>query len=1003
MSPPATSKRRPRGQMSKQKPRPQPLVLDPSASRNLPGHLGACNSEHRRVTLQDGQPKSLFQVAAQGIREHHATAAYPTSRSYLHTTPAAKDTAADAVSAAVFARSTGVVQAGFLQKLGKNIPEFKRRFFVLKPETNLYYYLSPNETEPRGKINLEGSSIEQLEETQDGRLRFAVTLKTEHDGDDANNGHVDETKDDHFQQKQVVLEARSSEIGEEWIRHMTGERVSYLKDQNDNLTSTVTKQANQIADLERQIEHFRLIEADRDGALEDAKNWKNKFGRLDEALRLLTQQIRKSLSTSFTKEEETNDAAEEGTEDASSIGDDEQANSAQDGEPTTEKTPSPSSKDEKALDAAGTAPPKNNLAPSLLDDFVNEDMDVEEIMDVPGTYFSGLSNVCKQQKESWRLAAIEASSAVEDVLQANEKAEAIQKRMHKAEKKIVKLWEENCDVRKTLKQKKREKRVLVKEVKQLQQTVKELKQTIKDASRAPSKPVREDVPMEDSMIGSDEERLIIELEEHVASSIRLHGRLISGNDAEQSISTELASINHDAADAAANAGRSRVKHGELEASKTKLLSLFDDESDSEEESSVHPHDSEDVNSRVETQSLFGSVASSALSIADSDLRSPPRGNPLLELDEKEDSERSRSIKPSKLVTENGHATSRLVCPLADVVDVNGRSTTNDGPGDHKRNEDLRVHHLTFYSQKIGIQFQKAPPPPRKPRGLLNDALTADMVEEVDGSDKTAAELRSVASIASVASGGIDQQRINAKGSKSVPEDIVLVCGFEGFDDSGANQKPKLGARLVAFDGISVEHGKWNFDKIRKAIKSRGRPLTLSFRNDFLTTEQRETLTKAVKDVDAKRTPPVKRVLEYERPPSTTPSLTSVPSTESEDFLNPNPNNRSQVIHRSRDHANKILDISATATENSNCWNQFAHPHHSSKSSEAGSSRSVSSLMKMLVRKGSTSSDVQEGSESQLRSSKSQEESSSRRRNRMFHGGINPSGTQQHQDFQANLL
>ena len=58
------------------------------------------------------------------------------------------------------------------------------------------------------------------------------------------------------------------------------------------------------------------------------------------------------------------------------------------------------------------------------------------------------------------------------------------------------------------------------------------------------------------------------------------------------------------------------------------------------------------------------------------------------------------------------------------------------------------------------------------------------------------------------------------------------------------------ARLVAFDGIPVEVGKWTFESIRKSIQARGRPLTLSFRNDFLTPKQRAILTKAVEDVNA---------------------------------------------------------------------------------------------------------------------------------------------------------
>jgi hypothetical protein len=57
------------------------------------------------------------------------------------------------------------------------------------------------------------------------------------------------------------------------------------------------------------------------------------------------------------------------------------------------------------------------------------------------------------------------------------------------------------------------------------------------------------------------------------------------------------------------------------------------------------------------------------------------------------------------------------------------------------------------------------------------------------------------------------------------------------------------ARLVAFDGIPVEVGKWTFESIRKSILARGRPMTLSFRNDFLTPKQRTILTKAVEAVN----------------------------------------------------------------------------------------------------------------------------------------------------------
>jgi hypothetical protein len=58
------------------------------------------------------------------------------------------------------------------------------------------------------------------------------------------------------------------------------------------------------------------------------------------------------------------------------------------------------------------------------------------------------------------------------------------------------------------------------------------------------------------------------------------------------------------------------------------------------------------------------------------------------------------------------------------------------------------------------------------------------------------------------------------------------------------------ARVVAFDGIPVEVGHWTFESIKKSIQARGRPLTLSFRNDVLTPNQRKILMKAIDDLNS---------------------------------------------------------------------------------------------------------------------------------------------------------
>lgn len=1065
---------------SSRKSRPEPLVLDPSdrtSARSLSTEFTTySSSDHRRHVYPYSSSNSssvsskkksshndiignssntlpavqkLFQVATMGLREHHATAAqYSTTdsmmsntsvdgRGYLHATPVAIDPHGMTYSsAASFARSKSVVQAGFLQKLGKNIPEFKRRFFVLKPETNLYYYLSPNETEPRGKIDLEGSSVEQVEQTPDGRFRFIIVWNNDEDDTDTGNNDNSKGGDNQTHQyqqqqqnlrRQIVLEARSKDVGEEWIRCMKGERVSSLKEKVECLTSTTAEKDIKIADLEQQLQNFRMIEADRDGALEDARNWKKKFKRLDEGLRLLTQQVRKpppAFSTTGDKSHDNEDNTKDEVDKDQTVedekkeeGEEEEENDDDASSEHIVKLKRPSSNDDVYT------PTKSNLASALLDDFlIKEDMDVEEILEVPGTYFSGLSNACQQQRESLRLASVEASTAVEDVVDANERVDTIQKRMGKAEKHILKLWEENCTIRKTLKQKKREKRVLVREVKQLQLTVKDLKETCQSLKVFPpySKESIEDGQMEDTMIGSDEERLIIELEEHVASSIRLHERLIGGNDFD-------IGIEKDGTISIEESQQSGSDTIQIETNKLKILSLLDDESESESSSKEEETNYQDP--RTETGSIIRDVKKEdyigiggklvSLSHIDGIECSPNRFNPLLKLDESDDDEHHQShnnreekkrilYSTSKHITENGQATSRLVCPLADVVETNGYSAAHQNL---ELNEDLRVYHLTFYSTKIGLQFQKASPAPIKPRGLLTNAFTDDLVEEENSSNKTAAELRSVASISSLAAGGIDSQGKETC-PLALPEDIVLVCGFDGFDNSGVNRRPKLGARLVAFDGVSVEVGKWTFDSIRKSIKSRGRPLTLSFRNDFLTTEQRTILIKAIKDVEAKR-PPVRPVIQYERPQSTTPSLNSGLSHESDHFLN-----NTYGVHLPSDPNTDLLDTSTVATEESNCWirrcpsstsnsissiykeNRTVRPSSSSVSthksanfysfSEAGSvSSSFAPMMTNLLKRVS--------------SSDQEEKFHKYEKERRFGSGINPSGTPQHQDFQSNLL
>jgi len=184
--------------------------------------------------------------------------------------------------------------------------------------------------------------------------------------------------------------------------------------------------------------------------------------------------------------------------------------------------------------------------------------------------------------------------------------------------------------------------------------------------------------------------------------------------------------------------------------------------------------------------------------------------------------------------------------------------------------------------------------------------------------KTAAELSRIAAISMWAKSNNHSDgncgQLDEVCQVATPVDAVLVCGFVGFDDTGTNIRPNLGARLVAFDGVSVEVGKWTFDSIRKAIQARDRPLTLSFRNDYLTTEQRAILTKAIKDVGGV-------VPAYFRPSSILvgtelhqqhhrqslddPSIHSALSHESDLFVNDGSNSRDRRIQRPPQHSSRV--------------------------------------------------------------------------------------------------
>lgn len=463
----------------------------------------------------------------------------------------------------------------------------------------------------------------------------------------------------------------------------------------------------------------------------------------------------------------------------------------------------------------------------------DDDGEIHLAMDtasVPGCHFSALHNSVAQLQQNLVLATEESASAIQDIGAANEKAIAAEHRLEQAEKHLCKIWEENCALRKLLKQTRREKRVLVKEVKSLHE---------------------QQVEPED-LNEEEEDKLIEDIEQHIQTSILLHEDLLtnSGIKRKQPVRT----VEDDSFDLDISKGGEDVQRELTDP----IVGKENPEANSSPESNLPVASLFDVDESDE-DSESGEEASLA-----------ERPNPVLQLGGSADMPLAVSSTHSS-VASTSYPTSRLSCPLADVVSSKEPTPETD--------VDNQVYHLTFYSRKIGLQFQKAPPPPAKAKGLLTEALTSDLTHVPSAGEKTAAELRRIANISTSAK----KSKYQTTCDVAVPLDAVLVCGFLGFDDSAGNIRPKLGARLVAFDGVSIEVGRWTFDAVRKSIQARDRPLTLSFRNDHLTLVQREILTKAVKDVE-RRAPPPHRTVEYRSSsePSSVHSVMTQRSSEPDD-------------------------------------------------------------------------------------------------------------------------
>ena len=761
-----------------------------------------------------------------------------------------------------FAKSAPL--SGYLKKLGRNIPKFKRRFFVLKPSTHLYYFMSPNDVEPRGCIDLDmiwddnekegrkGCEVREINTLPDGTFRFELLFDEEVIDNDDENASTDTSsrasssstkKSRNFQRQSIVLEARTEEIGREWMAKLQSERLSYAR----NEVITLSTNLEEMKSISNRWEtsaceaEMRADDAERQRniSISEAKVWETKYNNLNEAIRLLVK---------------TNMQQEEGGTSSSEF-----------------------------------------LIESLAG------------LDVNDSNFDDMSGAFQKLKEDYSLVSKREEGANQRISELEQRVKEAELQAKSTHGELSKVWEDNRAMQDELKKTKREKRILVKEVKSLHATAEEnaSKQSI----------VQHDVRSTSSSRGGEasdtasltkppkrrmndeEKRLVIELEEHVMSGLRLSEQFLTLNGIDPSEvgddhdSCAQASSTQASLQASCKSPERRYHHspqrgGILDLSphtriraanntsaqhdNKPLASLLDDNEDddesevalsTEETESTDPlkpnnkkvdtdeHDNAELSYAAEESTQGSSILNDVFQYEEApsgehinqnldDRFREQRESTTSKLSPVEASTVASSYSESSRsrVTDNGNATTKLECPLRDIGETPHPNRSNSRIGD-----DGKVYHITFYSKKIGLQFQKVPNQSKGP-GLLTDAMTADHGVETN---QTASELRRIASISQNTKKKNEQQNLECL--PIIPVDAVLVCGFVGFDDSN-NVRPRTGSRLVAFDGIPITVGNWTFESVRKSIQARGRPLTLSFRNDFLTTKQREILTKAVGEI-----------------------------------------------------------------------------------------------------------------------------------------------------------
>jgi len=381
------------------------------------------------------------------------------------TPPPSTSPPTDSLTALAWARQSQAPLIGHLDKLGQHVQVYKRRFFVLMPATHLYYFLSPHDTEPRGCLELQQSQIERISDLQ-FQIRLPDTV--------------------------VHLEARTASQADEWCTQLHEQRIEFVRHELETSQETCRDQQETIRRLQDQIEQLQLVQQERDGLVNDVAHYRDQVQQLDDACGHIRRQVVRYLQTS-QEQEETARQEVDGDEN-------EEARVNEDGNEEDE-------------------PDENDCTP-ISKSSLQEDEQEESELDldnIPGQHFTGLVNALQTLQDTHRVAATEASTALQDSRTATTQLEKLQTRMIKAETKLCALWQENCTLRQDYGQKKRECTALIKECKQLR----------KQQQQQQNQEVLED---------KDAERLIQEVQDSIVSSIKLHEQCLSSRKEEETAS-----------------------------------------------------------------------------------------------------------------------------------------------------------------------------------------------------------------------------------------------------------------------------------------------------------------------------------------------------------------------------------------------------------------------------------------------------------------------------------